>query len=371
MRILICRITDAGVMLRSSNLIREFIKQGHEVIVATPKGDAYQSIIDLGCKYLKVDIDGHGMNPVSDYSVYRQYKSILKSERPDLVLLYTTKPNIYCGMACRRVKIPVIMNITGMGMALGGRGIVQSMAIMLYKIACNGKNMKKLFFQNNESQDFFKKNGIGDPRLYELIPGSGVDLEKYPVQEFPVSETVDFLYVGRVMKQKGIDQYIEAAKKVRKSHPETVFHVFGGCDESYKSIMDEETKNGSIIYHGRVNNIPDYQKMSQCTIQPSYYPEGVSNVILEAAASGRPVITTDHPGCREGVDNEKTGYIIPIMDADALTKAIEIFLSLSNEERAQMGLRGRMKMEREFDQKIVVNAYLRAIDQSQGILTQI
>ncbi len=348
-------------MLRSSNLIKELLKLGHEVIVATPKGDAYQSIIDMGCKYLALDIDGHGMNPVSDYLVYRQYKKILKSKRPDIALLYTTKPNIYCGMACRRKKIPVIMNITGMGMALGGRGIVQSMAIMLYKAACNGENMKKIFFQNDESKEFFKENGIGDPKLYERIPGSGVDLEKYPVQEFPASETVDFLFIGRVMKQKGIDQYIEAAKKVRKAHPETVFHVVGGCDESYKSIMDEETKKGSIVYHGRVNNIPDYQKMSQCTIQPSYYPEGVSNVILEAAASGRPVITTDHPGCKEGVNNDETGYIVPIKDSDALSEAIEKFLLLTRDQRIKMGLQGRRKMEQEFDQHLVTDAYLKTI----------
>ncbi len=254
MRILICRITDAGVMLRSSNLIKELLKLGHEVIVATPKGDTYQSIIDMGCKYIALDIDGHGINPIADYLVYKQYKKILKSEQPDMALLYTTKPNIYCGMACRKERIPVIMNITGMGMALGGKGIVQSIVVSCYRIACNGKNMKKIFFQNDDSQEFFRENGIGDPKLYERIPGSGVDLEKYPVQEFPASETVDFLFIGRVMKQKGIDQYIEAAKKVRKAHPETVFHVLGGCEESYKSIMDEETKNGSIIYHGRVNN---------------------------------------------------------------------------------------------------------------------
>lgn len=173
---------------------------------------------------------------------------------------------------------------------------------------------------------------------------------------------MDFLFVARVMKQKGIDQYIEAAKEVRKTHPEAIFHVLGGCDDSYKDILDEESKNGTIVYHGRVNNILDFQKLSQCTIQPSYYPEGMSNVILEAAASGRPVITTDHPGCREGVDNGKTGFIIPIKDANALVEAIEKFLSLSTTEKAEMGLRGRKKMEREFDRKIVTDAYLNSLN---------
>lgn len=361
MRILICRITDIGVMLRSRNLIAELLKMGHEVIVATPRETAYQDIIGLGCKFIEIKIDGHGMNPIKDYSVYRQYKRILKTEKPDLALLYTTKPNVYCGACCRKGKIPVVMNITGMGMALGNKGFAQHILIKLYKFACNGKNVKKVFFQNDESMVFFKNRRIGNSEVFERIPGSGVDLDKYRVQDFPSSETVDFLFVARVMKQKGIDQYLEAAKRIRKSHPETRFHVLGGCDESYQSVMEEETKAGTIIYHGRVSNIIDYQKMSQCTIQPSYYPEGMSNVILEAAACGRPVITTDHPGCREGVDDGVTGYIVPVKNSDMLTKTIEKFLSLTIEERTEMGLCGRKKMENEFDIRLVMSAYLKAI----------
>ncbi len=361
MKIVFASATDSGILRVRSELILELIRLGHEVVVATPKEKDYLKLEEMGCKFIPVAIEGHGMNPLADISVYKQFRKILASEKPDMVFLFTTKSNVYCGMACRKLGIPAVMNITGMGMAMGNKGIVQTVLIALYKLACNGKNMKKIFFQNDDSLEFFKAHGIGKPSLFHRIPGSGVNLEKYTVQPFPVSDTVDFLFVARVMKQKGIDQYIEAAYEIRKTHPEAVFHVLGGCDEEYKDILDNENKKGTIVYHGRVNNMPDFEKMSQCTIQPSYYPEGMSNVILEAAATGRPVITTDHPGCREGVDDGETGYIIPIKDSNALVKAVKKFLSLSPKEREEMGLRGRQKMEREFDRNIVTNAYLNMV----------
>lgn len=361
MKILFASATDSGILRVRSELITELKKAGHSVVVATPKEKDYAKLEEMGCKFIPVTIDGHGMNPLADLSVYKQFKKILNTERPDLVFLFTTKSNIYCGMACRKFDIPAVMNITGMGMAMGNKGIVQTVMIGLYKLACNGKNMKKIFFQNDDSMEFFRAHGIGNQSNYERIPGSGVNLEKFTLQPFPESDTVDFLFVARVMKQKGIDQYIEAAKEVRKTHPEAVFHVLGGCDEEYKDILDKENESGTIVYHGRVNNMTDYEKMSQCTIQPSYYPEGMSNVILEAAATGRPVITTDHPGCREGVDDGVTGFIVPIKDSTALAEAIRKFLNMSREERAEMGLRGRQKMEREFNRKIVTDAYLRTI----------
>lgn len=362
MKILICRITDIGVMFRSSILIQKLLQQGDEVVVATPAGDAYQSIIELGCKYIKINIEGHGTNPIADFGVYRQYKQILKIEKPNVALLYTTKPNIYCGIACRESNIPVIMNISGMGTALGNKGLMQHMLVRMYKMACNGNNIKRIFFQNEDSREFFTKHSIGNPKVFYSIPGSGVNLNQFTVHPFPKGETVNFLFVARVLKEKGIVQYLDTARFIRGKYPNTVFHVLGGCDNEYLPILEKETKNGVIQYHGQVNNVIDYQKLSQCTIHPSYYPEGMSNVILEAAASGRPVITTDQPGCREGVDDGVTGYIIPIKNSGALINAVERFLKLTYEEKTAMGLAGRKKMENEFDNKIVTDAYLDSLE---------
>lgn len=365
MKIVFASATDSGILRVRSELISMLISLGHEIVVATSKEKDYVKLEKIGCKFMPVNIEGHGMNPITDFSVYRQFERIIKSEKPDIVFLFTTKPNVYCGMACRKLGIPVVMNITGMGMAMGNKGIIQRILIMLYKLACNGKNIRKIFFQNDDSKIFFENHCIGNPKTFHRIPGSGVNLEKYTIQPFPETDSINFLFVARVMKQKGIDQYIEAAKEIRKTHPKTAFHVLGRCDEEYRLILDRESKNGSIIYHGMVDNIPYYQKMSQCTIQPSYYPEGMSNVILEAAASGRPVITTDHPGCREGVDDGITGYIVPIKNTKALIAAIEKFLSLSIAERKEMGVRGRKKMEREFDRQIITKAYLECVASEQ------
>lgn len=362
MKILFASATDSGILRVRSELISELLSRGNEVVVATPKEKDYRRLEDMGCKFISVKIDGHGMNLLKDFFVYRQYKSILKSERPDMVFLFTTKANIYCGMVCRELAVPSVMNITGMGMAMGNKGLIQIIMIYLYKFACNGKNMKRIFFQNDDSLEFFRKHRIGSQSIYKRIPGSGVNLEKFTVQPFPNSDTVDFLFIARIMKQKGIDEYIEAARKVRETHPEAVFHVLGNCDDDYKAILEEENKKGTIVYHGRMSNIIDFEKISQCTIQPSYYPEGMSNVILEAAASGRPVITTDHPGCREGVDDGITGFIIPTKSASALVAAIEKMLSMTQHEKEEMGLRGREKMEKEFDRVIVTKAYLSLVD---------
>ncbi len=362
MKILFASITDSGVLRVRSELIGRLLEQHHEVIVVTPQETDYEKLVDLGCRFVPVRISQHGVNPFSDLSTYRQYVRILKAEKPDIVLLFTTKPNIYCGIACRKIGIPAVMNITGMGSALGRKSALQFAMVQLYRLACNGKNMKCVFFQNDDSMDFFTRNRIGNPGIYRRIPGSGINLEKFPLQPFPDSSTtVDFLFVARVMEQKGINQYIEAARRIRETHPNAVFHVLGSCDEAYRDILREETQKRTIVYHGRVNNIPDYQRLSQCTIQPSFYPEGMSNVILEAAASGRPVITTDHPGCREGVDNGETGFIVPVKDVGALVGAIERILAMSREERIVMGLRARDKMTREFDRTIVTNAYLDVI----------
>lgn len=364
MKILFASITDSGILRVRTELISELLAQGNSVIVATPQLTDYKELEKLGCKCVSVTIQQHGMNPFTDLTVYLQYIKILKEEKPDNVLLFTTKPNVYCGIACRRRNIPVVMNITGMGMALGSKGIIQRVLINLYKLACNGKNTKKIFFQNDDSKTFFQTHGIGNMNTYERIPGSGVNLEKFQYQKYPAnSRTVDFLFIARIMKQKGIDQYLAAAKVIKQKHPETVFHVLGNCDDDYKEKLKKYHANGIIVYHGRVNNISDFQRMSQCTIQPSYYPEGMSNVILEAAATGRPVITTDHPGCREGVENGVTGYIIPKKNTNALINAIEEFLSLPINMREEMGMKGRKKMEQEFDRRIVTEAYVNIINE--------
>ena len=228
----------------------------------------------------------------------------------------------------------------------------------MYKSAL--KKAQKVYFQNSENKDFMLKRGIisGD---WDLIPGSGVNLERYKLQEYPMTDVINFSFISRVMKEKGIDQYLEAAEYIKKKYKLVNFHVCGNCEQAYETRLKELHDKGIIIYHGRVNDIVQIHKISSCTIHPTYYPEGMSNVLLESCASGRPIITTNRAGCREIVEDGVNGYIVKEKDSVDLIKKIEKFLKLSVDERKKMGLAGRAKVEKEFNRTIVVEKYMNEI----------
>lgn len=360
MKILIAAITDAGVYRVRKELIDTLLNHGHKIVIVSPEGKDVPKLLKLGCSFIPIKIDGHGTNPIKDIGVFLTYIKILKKEHPDIVLTFSPKPNVYCGMACRYLQIPIVMNITGLGTALAYSGYKQKLLIFLYKIATKG--IKRIFFQNQSNWQFFKIHNIGNEEKYYLLPGSGINLSNYSYQEYPKDDDkIHFLFVSRIQKEKGIDQYLEAAKEVQKNHSNVCFHVLGICNSTYEPIIRKAHEDGIIIYHGRVDNIPEFQKMSHATIMPSYYPEGICNVLLEAAATGRPVITTNHPGCRETVEDGVSGFLVEKKDTIGLIRAIEKLLEMSNTERANMGLAGRKKIEREFDRQIVVNAYMNEI----------
>jgi len=281
--------------------------------------------------------------------------------RPDVVLTYTIKPNIYGGIACRLFKAPYIANITGLGTAVENKGMLQKIAIILYRIAF--KDIKCVFFQNEENRRFFIDNNIavGKDRL---IPGSGVNLEHFNVLNYPPDDIVEFAFISRIMKEKGIEQYLEAAEYIKNKYPNTRFHVCGFCEEDYQDRLEEMQSKGIIIYHGMLCDVREILKITHCTIHPTYYPEGMSNVLLESAACGRAIITTNRSGCREIVDDGVSGYLVKQKDSIDLIEKIEQFLALSLEDKKRMGLAGRKKVEKEFDRKIVVDAYMEEIEKA-------
>jgi galacturonosyltransferase len=231
--------------------------------------------------------------------------------------------------------------------------------IVLYKRAV--KNARCVFFQNMENQRFFENHHMYKGKQV-LIPGSGVNLEHWGLLDYPDDkESVEFLFIARVIKEKGIEDYLYVAEKIHSEYPKTVFHVLGPCDGDYKDILTEYESKGIIKYHGEVKDTRQYLKNAHCTIHPSFYPEGISNVLLESAASGRPVITTDRSGCRETVENGVTGFMFPQRDREKLLECVREFMNMENEERMNMGLNGRRKMEREFDRNIVVESYMAQI----------
>ena len=358
MKVLILANNDGGLISFRRELLEELVSRGHEVFCCTPEGTSVAVIREIGCKFIPSEMDRHGTNPFNEFKLISFYKKILKEIKPDIVFTYTIKPNAYGGMACADLGVPYVANVTGLGTAVENGGPMQKISLTLYKMGL--RKAQKVFFQNTENRDFMVGHGVVK-RNYDLLPGSGVNLERYKLFEYPDGETVDFVFVARVMKEKGIDQYLDAAKEIRKRHPETRFHICGFCEQNYEETLKFLCDNGTIIYHGLVSDMVSIYKMAACVIHPTYYPEGMSNVLLESCACGRPIITTDRSGCREIVDNGINGFVVKQKDSQDLIDKIEKFLALSWEDRRQMGLSGRGKVEREFDRQIVVRKYMEEI----------
>lgn len=357
-KILILANNDIGLYKFRKELIEELLLD-HEVYISLPRGEFVKKLVDLGCKFIETKIDRRGTNPIVDFKLILEYKKIIDESRPDVVLSYTIKPNIYGGIVCRLTKTPYIPNITGLGTAVENSGILQSVTLALYKFAF--KYASCVFFQNEENAEFIKSKGVIRGKS-KIIPGSGVNLEYYKPLNYPDEDNINFLFISRVMKEKGIEQYLNAAEYIKKKYVHTNFHILGFCEESYENILNKYEKAGIVKYHGMQNDIIKFQEMSHCTVHPTYYPEGMSNVLLESAACARPIITTDRSGCREIVEDGVNGFLIEEKNTSELICQIEKFINLSKNEKKEMGIQGRKKIEKEFDREIVVNAYLKEIN---------
>ncbi|WP_422479307.1 glycosyltransferase family 4 protein [Pleomorphochaeta sp. DL1XJH-081] len=339
-------------------LVERLLQDGHEVLISSPYGERIRELEELGCTSIHTTMDRHGVSILQDLKLLLHYRKILKQYSPSVVLTYTIKPNIYGGIACRMQKIPYIANITGLGTAVEKAGFLQSFTSFLYKHAL--KNAQKVFFQNKENQAFFEKKRIALGK-HGLLPGSGVNLTKFQPLEYPPDDTIEFVFISRIMKEKGIDHYLEMAKVIKAKYPNTHFHICGFCEESYEGILHKMQEEGIIQYHGMVKDVREILRITHCTVHPSYYPEGLSNVLLESSACARPIITTDRSGCREVVEEGQNGFLIKIKDAKDLIAKVESFIALPYEKKKQMGIAGREKVEREFDRDIVVEKYLSEI----------
>lgn len=336
-------------------IVERFIADGHEVHISSPYGERIDDLVALGAIFHEIEMDRHGMNPKEEIKIYRAYKKLLKEVKPDIVFGFTIKPNIYGAMAARKYKIPFVANITGLGTAVENGGWKQKFFVLLYKYAFRG--IQRVFFQNEENRQFFVDHKIA-LSAQAMLPGSGVNLERFPYREYPKDDVIKFAFISRIMKEKGIEQYLEAAQEIKKRHDNVEFHICGFCEDEYDGRLQEMSEAGIVIYHGMIREVSEFMGEMHCIIHPTYYPEGISNVLLEACASGRPIITTDRSGCREVVDDGINGYMIPQQDTDALVEGIERFLRLSYEEQRIMGINARRKVEMEYDRQIVVEKYV-------------
>lgn len=342
-------------------LILQLIADGHAVCVVCEQLLCGKELEALGCRQIAIRTERHGTNPIRDFALCATYLRLMRSEKPDVVLTFNIKPNVYGGLASRLLGVSYITNVTGLGVAVERPGPVQMLTIALYR--CGLARAACVFFQNEENERFFRRrNIISAHARFDLLPGSGVNLRLYEAMPYPSGETTHFLFVARIMKEKGIDLYLHAASRIQTRFRNTAFHICGACDEpEYAAILREAEQDGTIRYHGEQTDMRPFFELAHCVVHPSYYPEGMSNVLLEAAACARPIITTNRSGCRETVEDGTSGYLVPIRDEEALVAAIERFLALSWEEKQNMGRAGREKVEREFDRGIVVKAYRQEI----------
>ena len=351
MQILILANHSGGLYDFRKDLIAE-LKTHASVAVAVPHNDRWDELNGLADRVIELPVDRRGMNPLHDGKLFRQYRAILKEIQPDLVLTYTIKPNIYGGLACRMAHIPYAVNITGLGSAIENGGWLKKFVLALYRPALKGA--KVVFFENAGNRDTLVATGVVPKGRDVVLHGAGVNLEDYPCQPYPQEGAVRFLFVGRVMHEKGVDELFAAAKRMKQQYGEQVeFHMVGSFEEAYKPVMDELEQAGVVKYHGYQSDMKPFYAMASCVVLPSYH-EGMSNVLLEAAASGRPLITSDIPGCREAVENGVSGYLCPAKDADALYEAMRRFAALAVEQRSQMGCCGRERMEQQFSKTAVV-----------------
>ena len=315
-------------------------------------------LVAAGCIFHDTPIDRRGINPVTDFGLLRQFRKLVKQLRPDLVITYTIKPNIYGGMVCRMLGVPYAVNITGLGTAFQKDGLLKKLVIALYKFSL--KKAKVVFFENSGNRQVFLDEDIIPSEKTCLLSGAGVNLEKFTYAPYPDGDVTQFLFIGRVMKEKGVDELFDAVARLRSEGFSCELDVLGYYEDDYAAMIRGCEAAGWLHYHGFQNDVRPFIEKAHCFVLPSYH-EGMANTNLESAAMGRPVITSDIPGCREAVVEGVSGLLCQSQNADSLYDAMKRFIALPNDARARMGKAGRQHMENVFDKKRVVAATVKEL----------
>lgn len=359
-KILILANSSGGLYDFRNELVKRLLER-YEVAASLPDTVKTDLLEQEGVKIIHTPINRRGVNPREDWKLYRAYRSLLAEYKPDVVLTYTIKPNVYGGYACARLGIPYITTVTGLGSAFEKTGALLELVKALYR-----KGLSKaacVFFQNRENRELFHSYGLVSGRD-ALVSGSGVDLSVWQPMPYPQStEITNFMYVGRIMKEKGIEEFLSAAEVL---HGEKVtFSLAGYCDEDWQKILDAKEREGVILQLGFHTDMHELYEKCSAVVMPTYH-EGMSNVLCEASACARPVIASNISGCREIFEDGVTGYGFAPRSADALKEALKKFLALPVSTRAAMGRSARDKMEREFDRRKVAAAYMAEIERALG-----
>ena len=357
---LILANSSSGLFDFRNELLTGLMEEGFEVVLSLPDDLKVKELTDEGCRVIHTDINRRGVNPVQDMALFGAYKRLLKTERPDIVITYTIKPNIYGGFASRLLGVPYISTVTGLGSTFERGGILLKLIVAMYKVSLKG--CRCLFFQNEYNHQVFEDHGIRG-RKAVVVNGSGVNLDKHRFEDYPghKDDVTRFLYIGRLMKEKGTEELLYAAKKAHEEYGDKVsFAAVGYSEEDFEDQVKEAEASGyfkSIPYQ---KDIHPYIKEADAIVHPSYH-EGMSNVLMEAAATGRPVIASDINGCKEVVEKDVSGFLCAPRDKEELYKAVKKFLELPIEKRANMGKAARNHVEQKFDRRSIILTYINEI----------
>lgn len=343
-----------------SELILLLKENGYEVILACPYGKKIDYFTERGCGFVDINIDRRGKNIFKDFKLILTYIKVFRILKPDLILTYTTKCSIYGGIASGLLNIPYIVNNAGLIDTGNSSGFFGKFLRILYKVGFG--NASCMMYQNS-----FERNSINhilkNKVQYRDIPGSGVNIDDFNYVSYPKNDNiVTFNFVARIVKIKGINEFLECAKFIKQKYVNTRFVIYGDYDEDfYKNIINRSQNEGFIEYGGVFLDLRPAIKEAHALIHPSYY-EGMTNVVLEHSAMGRPCLGSSIPGVQEGIDDGKTGFLFEVKNVDSMIKAVEKFLSLSHEEKIEMGKAARRKMENEFNRNLVSNVYIEEIE---------
>jgi len=364
--IAICSNTSWFLYNFRVGLMRALEQEGYNIVLIAPRDNYSDRLKEFGYRYYNIDIDNKGTNPINDIKLSYNFCKLFKYIKPDIILIFTIKPNIYGSIVSRMLNIPTINVVTGLGTVFLNKNISSKIAKLLYKIAFS-KNY--IIFENNDDANEFLKRRLIKKRQVVIVSGSGINTEYFRPSSNSSrkdSKELVFLLIARLIKDKGIIEYIEAIKYIRHKYPNVKFKIlgsyyFGNPSSISKEEIESWVEQGLIEYLGYTDNVLEEIEKADCIVLPSYR-EGLSRVLLEAGSMVKPIITTNVPGCRDVVDDGANGYLVPPKDSQALALAMEKIISLSPQERRQMGIRGRLKIIKEFDEKIVIREYLNLIN---------
>ena len=348
------------------NTILAILANGQKVYAIAPEDGHSKKLEELGCKFINISIDSGGTNPVNDFRTFYSFYKIYSSYDIDTVLNFTPKNNIYSTLAAKLARVKTINNIAGLGTLFINESVPSKIARYLYKYSQSKADF--IFFQNEDDRALFNSHRIAQNVKSDRLPGSGADLSRFVVSPAPDDGVTRFLLIARMLFDKGISQYVESARALKKKYGESVeFRLLGFLDVDNPSAVSKAQMNawvseGVVNYLGTSDSVETEIAQVDCMVLPSYYREGVPKSLIEAGAMGKPIVTTDNVGCRETVEDGYNGFICAPRSTESLILALEKIIKMSHSERLDFGLNSRNKIEKEFDEKIVINKYLLALE---------